>query len=207
MSTAALGIFDIFAYSIPGSVYLCVLLYVLDRTSLLDAGHLFSLNTTAATIGAVLASYLLGHVTYLPRRFLDRRLGRWMKVTPSAREEFRRRVPAAEGKRFVDIDPFLLLRAVELEAGESATEISRLRATGVAMRNVAFALLLAAAVAGVELVVGGHRVIAALALVGFPVAALSSLRAGFTLSHWATLRTLEIAFWLPSIETRLTEQE
>src|SRR5262249_30587985 len=205
--SVAVGGFDVFAYSIPGALYLAILLYLLDRTPVLDVRPVLSSNTSLATIGALLASYLLGHLTYLPRRYLDQRIGRWARVTPGAREEFLQRVPAARGKRYVQADPFFLLAALEIEAAESAVDISRLRASGVALRNAAFALLLAALVAAGELAVGNHRVLAGLCLVGFPAAALSALRAGFTLSHWATLKTFETAFWLPDIEARFTEQD
>lgn len=201
--SVALGVYEIFAYSVPGSLYLALILYVLGRTSPLDVGQLLSANTPLTVLATVLVSFLLGHITYLPRRLLDRRLSRWMGGRRSARDEFRRRVPAARDQRWVDADPFLILRGIELEAAESATEISRLRATGIALRSAGFALLLAAIIAAIELAVGTNRPLAAAALVFFPAASVSAFRAGFTLSHWATLRTLEVAFWLPAVAARL----
>jgi hypothetical protein len=201
----AIGIWEVFAYSVPGAIYLTLVGYVLERTGAVDVGALLSGNAPLTTVGAVLASYLLGHITYFPRRFLDARLARWLAVRPGPREEFTRRVPAAAGLRVMELNPFVLQRGIELVAVESSNEISRLRASGVALRNVGFALVLAAVAALVELVVGGHRTAAALCLAAFPAAAWSALRAGFIQSHWAALRTYEMAFWLPQLEERLSE--
>jgi hypothetical protein len=198
-----LGVFDIFAYSIPGALYLALILYVLNRTSWVEIASISHVNPTILIIGGILASYLLGHLTYIPRRYLEQYVPRSLKGTRSALQEFRARVPAAAGRGFVDADSNLLLAAIELKARESAVEISRLRASGIALRNAAFALLLSALTAAVELIVGHGRGLAACCLPLFFAGVLTALRAGFMLSRWATLKTYEVAFWLPEIETHL----
>jgi hypothetical protein len=203
MGGVVLGIFDVFAYSIPGALYLSLIGYVLARTEHLDVAHLVSLNTSLATVGALLASYLLGHVTYLPRALLDRLTGRWLQVRPGAQEEFTRRMPAAAGRPFVGTDAFMVLRAIEIEAPDLGGEINRLRATGLALRNAGYALVLAAFVALGELVAGGHPGLALTTALLLPVAGVLALQAGFVFGHWATLRTYEVAYWLPSIDERL----
>jgi hypothetical protein len=72
----SLGVFDIFAYSVPGSLYLALLLFVLDQTGWVDIDQVGDLNSTILVAGGIIASYLLGHLTYAPRRFLGRRLPR-----------------------------------------------------------------------------------------------------------------------------------
>jgi hypothetical protein len=198
-----LGVFDIFAYSVPGALYLSLILYVLNRTSWVEIASVSQINPTVLIIGGILASYLLGHLTYIPRRYLEQYVPRALKGTRSTRQEFRARVPAAAGRGFVDADNALLLAAIELKARESAVEISRLRASGIALRNAAFALLLSALAAAVELIVGHGRGLAACCLPLFLGGMLTALRTGFMLSRWATLKTYEIAFWLPEIETDL----
>jgi hypothetical protein len=205
MGGLAIGIWELFAYAVPGSLYLALLLYVLDRSGAADVGALLSGNAPLTTVGAILASYLLGHLTYFPRRFLDQRVARWLAVRPGAREEFTRRVPAAAGSRYLELDVFVLQRGIELVSTESANEISRLRASGVALRNAGFALLLAAVAAAVELAAGDHRLAAAFGLVGFPLAALSAFRAGYIQSHWAALRTYEYCFWMPDLQVKLAD--
>lgn len=205
MGGVAVGIWELFAYAVPGALYLALIGYVLQRTGAVDVATLLSTNTTLAIVGAVLASYLLGHITYFPRRFLDQRLARWFAVRPGARDEFLRRNPTVADRRVLSLNVFLLQRGLELVARESANEIDRQRASGVALRNAAFALLLAAIACLVELFVGGHRLTAALGLAAFPIAAASALRGGFVLSHWAALRTYEVVFWLPELEDKLTD--
>jgi hypothetical protein len=204
VSAVAFGVFDVFAYAVPGALYLTLILYVLARTEHLDVGLLLTANTVLATIGVLLASYLLGHVTYLPRLLLDRWTSRWLRVRTDARAEFARRVPQAADREFLRTDSFFLARAIELEAAEAGTEINRLRAGGIALRNCGYALVLAGAVAVVEIGASGHHALAVVAAVLLPAAGVSSLRAGFVQGHWAAVRTYEVAYWLPSIEERLS---
>jgi predicted benzoate:H+ symporter BenE len=54
-----LSIYDLFAYAIPGSLYLALLAYLGDRLGWVSLEGATSLSTTILLIGAVLASYLL----------------------------------------------------------------------------------------------------------------------------------------------------
>lgn len=199
----SLGVFDIFAYSIPGSLYLALLLYVLDRASWIDLGQVGDLNSTLLIAGAIVASYLLGHLTYAPRRFLGKRMPRWLGAGRSPRREFLDRFPGARSMAFVGVEPAVIFAAIEVMAPDSAVEISRLRASGIALRNAGFAFLLAAGVAAVELVVGHDRGLAAFCLPAFFAGFVGGTRAGHELSRWAGMKTLEVAFWLPDIEAAL----
>lgn len=204
MSAVAFGIFDVFAYAVPGALYLSLVLYVLARTEHIDLAQLLTANTVLATIGVLLASYLLGHITYLPRLLLDRWTQRWLRVRPDSREVFTRRVPRAADRELLRTDVFLLLRAIELEAADAATEINRLRAGGIALRNSGYALMLAGVIAVVEIGASSQHALAVAGAVLLPAAGVSALRAGFVQGHWAAIRTYEIAYWLPSIEERLS---
>jgi len=199
----SLGVFDVFAYSVPGSLYLTLLLYVLDRLSWVDLAQVGDLDSTVLIVGGIVASYLLGHLTYAPRRFLGRHLPRWLGPGPGARREFLDRFPAARSKAFVQTSPALVFAAIEVKAPDSAVEISRLRASGIAVRNAGIAFLLATAVAVVELVVGPERGFAAFCVGAFAAGFVGATRAGHELSRWAALKTLEVAFWLPDIEATL----
>jgi hypothetical protein len=71
-----LNIFDLFAYTIPGSLYLVVLLYISDRLDWLDLRGAENLNTAVLLIGAALASYLLVFRGYaVESRWLSRTSG------------------------------------------------------------------------------------------------------------------------------------
>ncbi|WP_322756611.1 hypothetical protein [Frankia sp. Cas3] len=199
----SLGVFDIFAYSVPGSLYLALLLYVLDRASWIDVEQVGDLNSTVLIAGGIVASYLLGHLTYAPRRFLGRRMPQWLGRGRSARREFLDRFPGARSMAFVRVDQAVVFAAIEVKAPDSAVEISRLRASGIALRNAGFAFLLSAGVAAVELVVGNERGFAAFCVGAFLAGFVGATRAGHELSRWAALKTLEVAFWLPDIEAEL----
>jgi hypothetical protein len=199
----SLGVFDIFAYSVPGSLYLALLLFVLDQTGWVDIDQVGDLNSTILVAGGIIASYLLGHLTYAPRRFLGRRLPRWLHPGPDARREFLDRFPAARTMTFVRVDAAIVFAAIEVRAPDSAVEISRVRASGIALRNAAFAFLLAAIVAVTEVAVSQHRTMAAFCTAALVAAFVAATRAGHELSRWAALKTYEIAFWLPDIEATL----
>ncbi|MCK9902992.1 hypothetical protein CC117_28660 [Parafrankia colletiae] len=199
----SLGVFDIFAYSVPGSLYLALLLYVLDRASWIDLGLVGDLNSTVLIAGGIVASYLLGHLTYAPRRFLGRRMPLWLRPGRGARREFLDRFPRAQSMAFVRVDPAVVFAAIEVKAPDSAVEISRLRASGIALRNAGLALLLSAGVAAIELVLGHERGLAAFCAGAFLAGFAGATRAGHELSRWAALKTLEVAFWLPDIEAAL----
>ncbi|CUU59082.1 hypothetical protein Ga0074812_124107 [Parafrankia irregularis] len=199
----SLGVFDIFAYSVPGSLYLVLLLYVLDRASWIDLGQVGDLNSTVLIAGGIIASYLLGHLTYAPRRFLGRRMPQWLGQGRDARAEFLDRFPGARSMAFVRVDQALVFAAIEVKAPDSAVEISRLRASGIALRNAGIAMLLSAGVAVVELVASHERGFAAFAVAAFLAGFVGATRAGHELSRWAALKTLEVAFWLPGIEAEL----
>jgi hypothetical protein len=199
----SLGVFDIFAYSVPGSLYLALLLYVLDQASWIDLGQVGDLNSTVLIAGGIVASYLLGHLTYAPRRFLGRWLPQWLGRERSAQREFLDRFPLAQSMAFVRVDRAVVFAAIEVKAPDSAVEISRLRASGIALRNAGFAFLLSAGVAAVELVAGHERGLAAFCVAAFLAGFVGATRAGHELSRWAALKTLEVAFWLPDIEAAL----
>ena len=60
-----LGVYDVFGYAAPGSLYLALLAYVGSRLGWFDPMQLLRANTALTVIGAALASYLLGHMTYV----------------------------------------------------------------------------------------------------------------------------------------------
>lgn len=158
-----LGVFDIFTYAIPGSVYLALMVYLGSRFHWLEPARLLSTNTVLVVTVAALICYLIGHITYSIGRFLAYPLRIWTKETSDAREEFVSRVPAARGRSFVEADRAVLLAAVEVHYEGAALEILRLRAIGLMLRNC-------------------------------------SLWQAGRLTHWANLKTLELAFWVPGID-------
>ena len=203
--TFVVGIFDLFAYTIPGSLYLAFFGYLATRLHWMDPGVVGRAPVLLLVIVIVVASYLLGYLAYplgeVAKRVLPQRRIR------RPREEFLNRNPAARSRDYVHADPFLLLSAVELHNREVAAEATRLRATGLMLRNSAPPLLLGSGAAIVELVLGRNPVFMAgsalLLAAGFCSLIVQSRRLG----HWASLKTLELCFWLPDIDEKCRPAE
>jgi hypothetical protein len=199
----AIGIFDLFTYAIPGSLYLAFLGYLAARLHWVDPAAAGRAPVVLLTIGVAVVSYLLGYVAYSVGERVERILPTWRRRRP--REEFHRRVPAAAGREFVEADRFLLLSALQLHDKDVALEVTRVRANGLMLRNAAPPLLFGFAAAVVELVLGANPLLAIFAAVlclgGFG----SLIAQGRRLRHWAGLKTLELCFWLPEVDALLRQ--
>lgn len=204
--TFAVGIFDLFCFVIPGALQLSVLVYVVSRLGLVELSAVSTMPLALLVAGAVVASYLLGRVCHPLGAQLERLLPRWRLSQEAASREFLVRVPQAQGRPYVHADPALLLAAAEARDKSAAGEIGTMRAQSLMLRNVALALALALVVALVEVIVGGHRLLAGASAALLLVAALGTMREGRKLWHVSRLKTLEICFWLPDIDQVLTRQ-
>jgi hypothetical protein len=183
-----------------GSLYLALLAYISDRLGWLSFGGVSHLNTTLLLIGVALASYLLGHITYELASRIENVLPSWKRGLPDAKQDFPERVPGPKAESLVQVDSYLLQAALEVRAKEAATEISRIRAVGLMLRNSAPALILAFMVSLAELIVGANRPLAACSLVLFLLAAFAAMRHGWRLRQWAIIMTLERSFWIEGID-------
>ncbi|WP_370937188.1 hypothetical protein [Amycolatopsis sp. cg13] len=203
--TFAIGLFDLFTYAIPGALHLAFLAYLAGRLHWLDLAAVSRGPGVVLVIGIVVASYLLGYLAYP----LGARAARWLprlrKRNP--REAFLSRNPAAQGRLFVEADPFLLLSALQLHDADVAAEATRLRSAGLMLRNASPAMALGFVASVVELVVGSHPVFAACAAVLFAGAFPALVAQGRLLSYWASVKTLELSFWVPEVEETLAARQ
>lgn len=193
--TFTLGIFDLFTYAIPGSLQLGFFAYLAVRLDLVDAGVLASVPGWAVAIGVAVASYLLGHVTFLASTVVDRVYRRpkdgadaWRAVAADAAE--------AGDRPLRYINPMLLMAGAELRDREVAAEIARLRATGLMLRSAVVPMTLATVAAVAEAVVGPWHVAAGGLAVLFALCAAGFARHGRQLRFWANTKTYQIAYWL-----------
>ena len=198
--TFAVGIFDLFTYTIPGALYLGFFSYLAFRLHWVDPGAVGRLPTVLLVLIVVLISYLLGYVGYPAGSWLNRVVPR--RRQRRLREEFLGRVPAAKGRAYVDADPQILLSAVELHDRDVALEVSRLRAAGLMLRNSAPPLVLGFVAAIVEVFAGPRPVLAIGCAAVFAVATIALITQGRRLGHWAGFKTLELAFWLPDVDEK-----
>lgn len=194
-----LGIFDLFAYAVPGSLYLGLFTYVAWRTDWIQLTWLHEANTTLLVIGAILASYLLGHVFFILGQVAVRLNPAWRDQPGAARVSFLDRVPAAANRRYVSADIALLHAAIEVRQQGATVEIVRLRAVGLMLRNSAPAFAFGALTAAVEIVTGPAPAAVCCSLL-FAFSAPISLVQGYRISTWGISKTLEIGFWIDGID-------
>jgi len=199
-----LGVYDLFTYAVPGSLYLALLTYIADRLSWVSAATILHSNTTLVIIAAAVASYLLGHATYQLGRALSHAYGRH-KDPEDAAQEFANRVPAARGRAFLRANRGVLQAAVEVYASQSAVEIVRLRAISLMLRNSAPVFLLGALAAVAEAISDQRQVVAGCCAVVFLLAAIGCLTQSVNIGHWANMKTFELAYWVPDIDAYLPD--
>ena len=132
----SLGLFDVFTYMVPGSLYLSILLFLADNRHLIHF-HSFMGVPSVVLVGSLLiASYLLGWASKPLAQALTRAVQFWAASNDElARKAFAENVPGAASRPFAQADIYLLLAAAEIHAQDAATEVSRLRATGLMLRN------------------------------------------------------------------------
>jgi len=201
-----LGIFDLLAYAIPGSLYLAVFAYVAHRAGWIDAPSLVDLPSLLLLIALAVAAFLMGQAAHALGSMVDR-------INPfgssdllaDAKEEFLRRNTHASPRRFLQVDPFTLLAALEAEDNEAAAEVSRLRATGLMLSRSVPALALGVATAAVEMFTGELPLFAGLTGLVLALVAAGCLYQSATFRKWAIIRTYELCYWNDDMETRLSE--
>lgn len=152
-------------------------------------------------IGIVLASYLLGYLAYPLGARAERILPRRRSRNP--RQEFLRRNPAARDRAFVKADAFLLYSALQLHDKEVAIDVTRLRTAGLMLRNSSPPMAVGFAASAVELVLGRNTLFAAGCVVLFAAAFPGLITQGRMLGYWASLKTLEVCFWIPEIDDKV----
>lgn len=196
------GVYDLFAYASPGSLYLALIFYIADRLSWIDPLRVLQFNTTLVIVFGVLLSYLIGHITYDLGYLLSRAYGHDKNIG-DAGIEFVERIPDAKGRPFLEADRFLLLAAIEMHGIEAAGEIGRLRAIGLMLRNSAPVFLLGAITELADMLTGAHPAVAGCCIVLFLLAALGCLRQSAIIRHWANIKTLQLAYLVPDIDRGL----
>ena len=202
-----LGIFDLLAYAIPGSLYLAVFAYDAHRAGWIDVPSLVQLPSLLLLIGLSVAAFLTGQASCPLGKLIDR-------INPfgandlakDAREEFLRRNPHAAPRRFLKLDPFTLLAALEVENREAATDVTRLRATSLMLSRSVSPLALGAVTAFVEIFTGSLPVFAALTGIVLALVAAGCLYQSATFGRWAIVRTFELSSWDDDIDERLPER-
>ena len=202
-----LGIFDLLAYAIPGSLYLTTFAYVSHRAGWIDVPSLLGLPSLVLLIVMAVAAFLTGQAAH-PLGTLVDRLNPFGSKEPSkeAREEFLRRNAIATPRRFLQLDPFTLLAALEADDREAAADVFRLRSVGLMLSRSVPALALGAVIALVEIFTGRLPLFAGLTGLALALVAAGCLYQAASFSKWAIIRTYELSFWTDDLDERLPDE-
>jgi hypothetical protein len=203
-----LGIFDLLAYAIPGSLYLTTFAYAAHRAGWIDFPSVLQLPSLLLLIALAVAAFLTGQASYPLGRLMDQ-LNPFgsTDMSEEARDEFVRRNAIANPRRILQLDPFTLLAALEVENREAAADVSRLRAVGLMLSRSVPALALGAVTAVVEIFTGRFPLFAALTGVGLALVAAGCLYQSATFRKWAIIRTFELSYWDDDLDEKLSERE
>lgn len=201
-----LSVFDVFTYAVPGSLYLAVLSSIFIRLHWIAMSSVAHINGLLAFIGVAVASYITGHATYSVGLLVGNTIKIWPIKFSDAQEEFVKRIPEAEGRRFLSTDKLLLQAAIESHSQESAVEVIRLRAVGLMVRNSATPFALGSIVAILEAITGSRPGTAYFIAATLLLAAVGLFRHGARVLHLGNLKILELAFWIPGIDAALAGQ-
>jgi hypothetical protein len=203
-----LGIFDLLAYAIPGSLYLSTFAYVSHRAGWIDVPSLVGLPSLLLLIALGVAAFLTGQAAHPLGNLVDR-LNPFgsTNLAEEAREEFVRRSAIATPRKFLQLDPFTLLAALEADDREAAADVFRLRSVGLMLSRSVPALALGAVIAFVEIFTGGPELFAGLTSLVLVLVATGCLYQSAGFRKWAILRTYELSFWADGIDARLPDEE
>ena len=203
-----LGLFDLLAYAIPGSLYLATFAYVSHRAGWIDVPSLVELPSLLLLIAVAVAAFLAGQAAH-PLGTLVDRLNPFgsTELAAEARAEFLRRNAVAAPRKFLQLDPFTLLAALEADDREAAADVFRLRSVGLMLSRSVPALALGAVIALVEIFTGGLPVFAGLTGLVLALVAAGCLYQSASFQKWAIIRTYELSFWNDDMDARLPDED
>jgi hypothetical protein len=202
-----LGIFDLLAYAIPGSLYLTTFAYVSHRAGWIDVPSPLGLPSLVLLIAVAVAAFLTGQASH-PLGSVVERFNPFGAKEPSkeAREEFIRRNAIETPRRFLQLDPFTLLAALEADDREAAADVFRLRSVGLMLGRSVPALILGAVIALVEIFTGKIPLFAGLTGLVLALVAAGCLYQAASFRKWAIIRTYELSFWNDDMDERLPDE-
>jgi hypothetical protein len=203
-----LGIFDLLAYAVPGSLYLTTFAYVSHRAGWIDVPALLGLPSLLLLIALAVAAFLTGQAAHPLGNLVDgvNPFGS-TRLAEEAREEFLRRNAVATPRKFLQLDPFTLLAALEADDREAAADVFRLRSVGLMLSRSVPALALGAVIALVEIGTGTLPLFAGLTGVVLALVAAGCLYQSATFRKSAIIRTYELSFWSDDMDARLPDGE
>lgn len=196
--TFALGVFDVIAYMVPGSLYAALLIGYFERFTSLRLADAAAASGSVTAISCVVAAFALGHATYGLGRMVDRRLpggSGGSSITEARRISVERLSPWMDAS-VLDVDPALLLTSIQMRWQDIALDILRLRASAVMMRNCVVPLGIGClSLAGFA--IQDESLNSAVGAALLAALAVGAVFQGRMLAQWSFQKTYEASVWLP----------
>ena len=197
-----LGVFDVFASTVPGSVLVVVLTYVGWRLGLGDDLNIGSADSLLLLAIGFVASLLGGLLIYPLGRWASQRIrSEKLSLIDEARANFRNGHSAQSRRPFVDADIHVLLSALQVKRLEAFGQVELDQAQAIMLRSSAVAFALGAATPLLSFLISDRRLLAAFVLVLLASASVApSVCESHRRTRWAYVNALRLAAWLPDID-------
>ena len=176
-----MGIYDFFAYTIPGGLYLLAALYVITRLTPLNI-DLMRASIVQALFFAI-ASYVIGIVLDPLAKYLWYARFEPEDVLSEVRAEMNKRNDQISFPD-VKIDWYVLLAYIRRHNMDMAVEIERFKTIEIMMRNVSFALLLYAALPIIDLIAYGYSTWQGLFALGSLLGCILAVKQALKFDKW-----------------------
>jgi hypothetical protein len=150
-----MGIYDFFAYTIPGGLLMLAVLYAITRLTPLTIDPM-QVSIVQALFFAI-ASYLVGYILDPLAKYLWYARFEPEDMLREAKADLNRRNDQIKFSD-VNIHWYVLLAYIRSKNMDMATEIERFKATEIMMRNVSFVLLFYAALPIIDLTAHGFSI-------------------------------------------------
>lgn len=176
-----IGLYDFFAYTIPGGLFLLVVLYAVVRLTPLDI-DLMQASIVQGLFFAV-ASYVVGYILDPLAKYLW-----YARFEPEDALSKAKADLNSRNDRFsisdVNIHWYVLLAFIRSKNMDMAIEIERFKTTEIMMRNVSFVLLLCAALPLIDLAMYGFSFWQVIVTVGCLLGCFFAMKQALKFGMW-----------------------
>lgn len=176
-----LGIYDFFAYAIPGGIVTTAILFLLIKHLglAIDFGNLSIIEF----IVLVTLAYLIGYTNDFIARKTWYKIFHRKNLYETTIADFNKRNPAIE-VLLHEMDRYITFSFIKKQNLEMAQDIDKLNVQNIMLRNSSFGVLLFAIIFGVEFFLSGYSLIYAIASVFCLVMSVILVRESIKFASW-----------------------
>jgi len=176
-----INIYDFFAYTAPGGLYVLLVVYFLSKQQVINWGN-WELSVVHLII-AVAAAYILGVIGDEIKTKTWLRLFRRRGLYQATMEEFSSR-NAHVKVDWAKMDWFILVSYIRKTNYEMAADVEHLNVSSIMYRNVSFALLLFSIVSTVEFISGNYSIYLIITFIVFLTSSVIMVKRAVELQKW-----------------------